>query len=58
MITQKMINISPGRPSKVYVANLSVSPILFNKNMVVLYVAKAPDYTVHSLGEVPFYNQQ
>lgn len=43
-IAQGTMDIFPGPRFEVYIANLSLSPILFTKNMVVLYASKAPEY--------------
>lgn len=47
IIARGMIDRFPGRPFEVYIDSLSASPILFTKNMGMMYASKAPDYIGH-----------
>lgn len=40
------VDILPGRPFEVYLANLSSRPILYTKRLVVASMSKAPDCIV------------
>lgn len=58
MIAWRMMDISTVRPFHVYEANFSSKAIVFTKNIVAAYDAKAPGDIVRPSREEPFSKQQ